>query len=62
MLVTRSNVVSVEQDAAFTQTGRTVMHNVSTMHKISAAAAVAVLVPMFWPGGPGAVGHAAVSS
>ena len=38
------------------------MHKVSTMHKISAAVAAAMLVPMFWPGGQGAVGHAAVSS
>jgi len=38
------------------------MHKVSIMHKMSAAVAVALLVPVFWTSGHGAVGHAAVLS
>ena len=38
------------------------IHKTSIRHKMTAAVAVALLAPVFWMSGPGAVGHAAVRS
>lgn len=54
--------ISVQHYATFTQRGRTMINKVSSMHRMAVAVAVALLTPVFWTSGFGAVGHAAVRS